>query len=128
MTSRAERAAKNEALFREVNERIAETSLGWESERSRAVCECKNTDCLETIEVSRAEYEAVRANGRRFLLADGHEDPEVERVVERNDRFIVAEKIGEGADVASDLDPRSLDGAAPETRYRPAGNGGRDGA
>ncbi len=107
MDAHAERAARNEALFREVNERIAETSLGWESERSRAVCECDKVDCLETIEVSLQEYEAVRSNPTRFILVDGHEDPAVERVVERTDRFVVVEKFGAGAEVAIATDPRT---------------------
>ncbi|MBA2360127.1 MAG: hypothetical protein H0V79_04160 [Actinobacteria bacterium] len=106
MDSRAERAARNESLFREVNERITETSLG-STESSRAVCECQITDCLETLEVTLEEYEVVRKEGDRFILVEGHDDPEIERVVDRTDRFIVVEKIGEAGQVARDLDPRS---------------------
>ncbi len=103
---RVERAAENEALFREVNERITETTPGWAGDIMSAFCECSAADCFETIDVSRQEYEAVRAKGARFLLLEGHEDPAIERVVERNDRFFVVDKIGEAAEIARDLDPR----------------------
>jgi hypothetical protein len=105
--NRAERLARNEALFREVNERIAEVSSSWGTDRAAAVCECANEGCAETIELAASEYEAVRAHGERFVLRAGHEDPEIERVVERGERFIVVEKMGDGARVARDLDPRS---------------------
>lgn len=103
---RVERAAENEALFREVNERIIETTPEWAGEVTSAFCECSAADCFETIDVSRQEYEAVRAKGERFLLLQGHEDPAIERVVERTDRFLVVDKIGEAAEIARDLDPR----------------------
>ena len=106
MQFRAERAARNEALFRDVNERISETSLAWEGERLSAMCECHQLQCAETIEVTRAEYEAVRATGDRFLLVDGHKDEEIERVVDRTDRFVVVEKLGMGAQLARELHPR----------------------
>ncbi len=107
MDPRAERAAKNEAVFREVNEHIAETAAGWQDDRLVAVCECHSASCQSTVDLSIAEYEAVRAHADRFLLADGHEDSDVERVVERTDRFIVVEKLGEGREVARRLDPRT---------------------
>lgn len=107
MDPRAERAARNEALFREVNERIGEAAQRWDDDRIRALCECHFGACADFVDVSREEYEAVRAHGDRFLLVDGHQDEEVEQVVERTDRFVVVEKIGEGAEVAQRLDPRS---------------------
>ena len=107
MESRAERAAKNESLVREVNERIGETALGWQRERAAALCECQAMDCRATVEVSLEEYEAVRSHADRFLLLEGHEDPAVESIVERTDRYVVVEKVGEGAEVARELDPRA---------------------
>ena len=51
-------------------------------------------------------YEAVRASPRRFLVLEGHETPEVERVVERHPAYVVVEKLDEAARVAEETDPR----------------------
>jgi hypothetical protein len=104
---REERAAKNEAVFREVNERIQEITRDQRSEWSAMLCECSDPSCTMTIDVSLDEYEATRAYGARFALVAGHEDPAVELVVERTDRFLVVEKTDAGGDIARDLDPRS---------------------
>ena len=107
MASQAERAARNEALFREINERINELTDSQRGEWLSALCECSDPDCTQTIDVTPAEYASVRARGNRFANCAGHVLSEVEHVVEQNDRFCVVEKIGEGSDVAHDLDPRS---------------------
>ena len=59
------------------------------------------------LELSLPTYERVRQNPRRFLLAPGHEVPEVEVVVERAEAYVVVEKRGEAGDLAERLDPRS---------------------
>ena len=107
--TRAERAAKNEALFREVKERVKDVAAAHETEWTAMLCECSDPVCMEKIDVTLDEYEAVRARGDRFVLRAGHQDPSIERVVDANDRFLVVEKLGEGADVARDLDPRSYE-------------------
>jgi len=108
MTTRAERQGRNESLFREVNERIAELNQTFQIEgRSEFLCECSREECKEPVSISIDEYETVRRTPTRFFVIPGHEDQGVERVVERSDRYIVVEKIGEAADEAEDLDPRS---------------------
>ena len=107
MTTRAERQGRNESLFREVNERIAELNQTFHIEgRSEFLCECSREECKEPVSISLDEYEAVRRGSTRFFVIPGHEDSSVERVIERNDRYIVVQKIGEAADEADDLDPR----------------------
>jgi hypothetical protein len=102
--------AHNEILFREVNERVEEITEETHDQSNRAmiffVCECGNTDCLEKIELTRSEYERIRANPKHFAVLPGHEDPRIARVVENNDRFAVAEKFGEAAEMAIEQDPR----------------------
>ena len=110
--ARDERRARNEALFREVNERIEELSpdSADESEQEASiefVCECSRADCTELIEVTRAEYEAVRSDPRRFIVVPGHEHTDTERVVERNSGFFVVEKLEHAAEIAVEHDPRS---------------------
>ena len=108
MTTRAERQGRNESLLREVNERIAELNQTFQIEgRSEFLCECSREECKEPVSISLDEYEAVRRKSTRFFVIPGHEDGSVERVIERNDRYVVVEKIGEAGEEADDLDPRS---------------------
>lgn len=55
---------------------------------------------------TRAEYEAVRAIATHFIVLPGHEDPDVEHVALRNERFLVVEKEGRAAQEAEKSDPR----------------------
>ena len=106
---RQRRVALNESTFREVNERIAGQVAHWfegSDELMSFVCECGDTQCGEMVRLTPDEYERVREHGTRFTIVGGHELPDVERVVERNERFAVVEKIELGADVAKEHDPR----------------------
>src|SRR6187551_1068489 len=107
MPTRAERQGRNESLFREVNERIAEVNQTFQVEgRSEFLCECSREECKEPISISIDEYEAVRRASTRFFVLPGHEDMNVESVVERSERYFVVEKVGGAAEAADDLDPR----------------------
>lgn len=107
------RRARNEALFREVNERIVELESdlgGYEQDDSlpiRFVCECPDEDCNETLETTRGQYEAVRSHPRRFLVLPGHEDGDIARVVERHDGYCIVEKVDAAGAVAAEEDPRT---------------------
>src|SRR5215213_8942046 len=104
------RAAQNQALFREVNERIESLNGPFTAEApiSDLVCECADGACTERIGVTATEYERVRGDGSRFLVApaDSHYFADVERVVERHERFWVVEKFEHAGRVASSLHPR----------------------
>lgn len=106
--TRRERAARNQSLFREVNERIVELSLRFgDATRPNAyLCECLNTGCTATIEVPYDEYERLREQGNRFFVLPGHEDPAVEDVVETTPQYVVVEKIGVASEIAEAADPR----------------------
>ena len=108
MTTRAERQGRNESLFREVNERIAELNQTFQIEgRSEFLCECCREECKEAVSISIDEYETVRRTSTWFFVLPGHEDTSVESVVERSERYVVVEKVGEAAEEADDLDPRN---------------------
>lgn len=103
-----QRIGKNEAIFRGVNERIEAGELPADADKRVAFCcECARLGCNALIEVTIAEYEHVRANPRRFLVAVGHEIDGTEFVVESYADHIVVEKIGEAGEVAQSTDPRS---------------------
>jgi hypothetical protein len=90
----AARIAKTEALFREVNERVAERAGDFQSDETEFVCECGDPACTHRITASLAEYEEVRESGDRFLVAKGHdEDTSVERIVARHPKFDVVQKL-----------------------------------
>jgi hypothetical protein len=99
------KGAHNQALIREVNERIEQ--LAEDAAHPEFLCECADTDCAETIPLSIAEYEAVRSSPVRFPIKPGHDYPEFERVVEENESYAVVEKFGTAGEIAQRLDPRS---------------------
>jgi hypothetical protein len=107
MASSVEQAARNQTVFREVNENVAKlTGLVTEVGYNLFICECSDTSCAESLEITAAEYEGVRAQGTRFVVVPGHELEAVERVVEGNRRFLVVEKLGPAAEIADAADPR----------------------
>lgn len=102
-----EKAARVEALFREVNERIVETAGGFGGDDARIVCECDQPSCTERIHIPLDDYEEVRAEPTRFLVAEGHGEDAIERVVDRGEGFEVVEKDEPtAAEIVEDLDPR----------------------
>lgn len=105
---REERLAQNEALFREVNERLEELGrrTGTAEGGLDVVCECADEGCTVRIPLSVREYEQVRAHARCFVVRPGHET-EIEHVVERTDRYVVVEKDGDAGEIAARSDPRS---------------------
>jgi hypothetical protein len=110
--AREERLAGNEALFREVNERVAEVATRYEVEtHTRAVdftCECGRIDCSETVMMTIAEYEAIRGHSTHFGVVPEHEQPEIESVIERHPSYFVVEKREQDAqEVARETDPRT---------------------
>jgi len=107
MDVRAKQVARNESLFREVNERVEEIAeMMLKSSHSGFFCECGDADCVELLELSVEEYEEIRSDPRRFMVKPGHELPEFERVVEQESYYVV-QKIGDAGEVAERLDPRS---------------------
>jgi hypothetical protein len=106
--SRQQRVAKNEALFRKVNERIEEVNEELEAGvHSDFLCECGDDDCTEPVALTLAEYEEVRTNPTHFVVARGHDVIDVERVIRETDRFAVVEKfVGEAERIAVESDPR----------------------
>jgi hypothetical protein len=105
---RQERLAKNESLFRALNENINALASGLGGrEPFEFICECSTSGCFERLWLTLAEYERIRRDGTHFLLADGHEDIEIEQVIERHDQFVVVEKDGVAGLVADGDDPRA---------------------
>jgi hypothetical protein len=95
----ARRAARNEEVVRDVNRQIeAGAHLHGVSSEMPLHCECAQTVCLEKIELAAHVYEPILAERYRFVVVPEHVQPEVERVVEQHDNFVVVEKVGEARD------------------------------
>jgi len=108
MEEREIRRAKTEAAFRAVNERIAENARRFEVGETEFICECADVHCTERVEATLEDYERVRADGATFLLAPGHRDPSIERIVMQRPRFDIVEKVHSGARaIVRRLNPRA---------------------
>src|SRR2546423_14467985 len=94
MSERGRRIGLNEAVLREVNERIEELAEEFRLKREplSLVCECGNPSCVQQIQLTRAEYEAVRSDPTHFAVFPGHEIPGVEDVVEHRGGYDVIRK------------------------------------
>lgn len=106
------RIADNEASFRKVNEAI-EAGRHDRDRPATFVCECGALGCNQLLRMTIGEYEAIRSAPRRFVVVDGHEQPEVESVVERHERYTVVAKEGDAGERAEETDPRGGDDAGP---------------
>jgi hypothetical protein len=106
---RARRVGENEALFRSVNEQVRDLNQTFlVAGNLRIVCECGEQSCIEQIELMPGEYEAVRSDSALFAVKPGHEEEDVETVVERYDGYWVVRKVpGAPQRIARETDPRS---------------------
>jgi hypothetical protein len=108
--NREERIGMNEAVFRDVNERIEDvaTAFNLTTEPLDLICECGDAACVDRISLTRDEYEGIRADAHLFAVAPGHVAPDVEEVVDQRSGYDVVRKFkGIPAEVAQKTDPRS---------------------
>jgi hypothetical protein len=109
MRERRMRIGENEALFRQVNERIEglNESFAGVTGTFQIVCECADERCVNQIPIAPDAYERVRADPTLFIVAPGHESPEVEGVLDRQIAYHVVRKQSDlPAQVAKRTDPR----------------------
>ena len=104
------RAARNQALFRAVNEKLVRLNEAFAQMVGTfsVACECADTSCVEMIEIAPEEYRAVRAEPRRFVVRVGHTYAEVEVVVHESPAYVVVEKFeaaGEAAELLAQREP-----------------------
>jgi hypothetical protein len=88
MSPREVRQAKNQALFRSVNDRIAELSERFADDQDlQIICECANTGCTERIEVPFEEYARIRECVDWYVITPGHVFPDAEHVIEQHNGY-----------------------------------------
>jgi hypothetical protein len=98
---RFERQARNETLMRTVNDQIAavdKRAAGWAGaeERFAFQCECGRIGgCDGRVLMTMSEYARVRSQRDRFCVVPGHENDQLEEVVERDERYVIVDKRDE---------------------------------
>jgi hypothetical protein len=110
--NRDARIAMNEAVFRDVNERINDVAQSFDlgPQPLDLICECGNAECVKRIRLTKQEYEEVRADPRHFAVAPGHAAPDVDEVIARRDGYdVVSKNEGEPEKIARETDPREND-------------------
>jgi hypothetical protein len=100
--------ARTEAAFREVNEAIAKTAERFESTEADFVCECADPECAHRITADLGDYDDVRAEATHFIVAEGHDKPTIERIVDERSDYAVVEKFRpKMARIVRSLNPRA---------------------
>lgn len=110
MSEHARRIGLNEAVFRAVNEEIESLAerFGLTEHTLDLICECGDASCAQRIQMSHADYTALREDPRTFAVVPGHEIPDVEVVVANRKGYdIVRKRSGAPAEVAEATDSRS---------------------
>jgi pyridoxine 5'-phosphate synthase PdxJ len=104
------KAAKNQSLFREVNEQLKELGAHSKSfaDDQGAICECADEACSDRISLTAGEYQDLRERGTWFAVAPGREHvfADVEKIVEKTESFWIVEKTNHAGALAEKLDPR----------------------
>ena len=109
MSERERRQGLNEAVFRQVNERINDVHEAFEldPQKLHLMCECGDPACAERLEVPLEEYEDVRSDATTFLLNPEHIEPDVEKIVRERAGYSIVRKVDEAvARVVRRLNPR----------------------
>ena len=95
------RAARNQSMFRAINERLTRDDLVTEITGGHMIaCECADPRCVQTLAISTAQYQEVRREPRRFAVLPGHVYPDIEHAISESGAYVVVEKIGHAGDVA----------------------------
>jgi hypothetical protein len=103
----ARNGTRNQALMRDLNEQVCALAPFSTSEDTVLVmCECTEVSCSLTLSLSPEEYEQIRSSPTQFVVRPDHALTEGEKIVQETPEYVVVEKVGEGATVATRLDPR----------------------
>jgi hypothetical protein len=108
--SREQRIGLNEAVFREVNERIESLAESFDlgTQPLDLICECGDVSCVQRIHMTHAEFEELRSDPHLFAISPGHDIPDVESIVANRRGYDVVKKHpGDPQEVAERTDRRS---------------------
>ncbi len=102
------RFAANQTVFRRSNERLSQHLGALAPGPIQYVCECGDDSCADLVSLLTSEYEHVRSNSTRFLIALDHEilPGDSERILETREHHHVVEKSGAAGATAKSTDIR----------------------
>jgi hypothetical protein len=84
-------SAEHQRRTRRANEQRAYALLGTKQASLSVTCECGQDQCAAELTVSRTAYRNVRRQPEWFLVQDGHQHADVQRVVHMHDDFLIVE-------------------------------------
>lgn len=109
-TASERRLVENEIVFRQLNEQIQKgideaNRIAAEDEQSHLriqqskdddplhfYCECADENCVRRVVLSHHDYNTIHRRRDHFVILPGHERPQVEDVVQREEGYFVVEK------------------------------------
>lgn len=102
---------ESQVAFRDANEKIHASADAFALQGSIPfICECPESDCMEVVQLTFDEYDAIRQHPTRFFNITGHERSSVERGAERivvvAGELTIVEKVGVAGKVAAEAYPR----------------------
>ena len=83
--------AARQSLVRRLNEHASIARLGRDDGDIAILCECGRDTCTAELTLGSGAYRNIRRQGSWFVIADGHERPDTNRVVLRKDSFTIVE-------------------------------------
>ncbi|MCW2965270.1 MAG: hypothetical protein JWO17_2522 [Actinomycetia bacterium] len=98
------RNATNESVHRTMNEQ-RERDAGDPDTQMKCECECFRVECGNSFQITIDAYETVRASGRTFVVAPGHQTVD-EPILSTTPAYLVIAKLGEQGNIAELLNPR----------------------
>lgn len=95
---KAERVRKNEAAFKQYNERrkAFEKHLAEPDDLIPFVCECGDAGCYDGLPLTIEEFDEAHATAMRYAVKPRHVMPDYERVIEQRDSYWIVEKYAPG--------------------------------
>jgi hypothetical protein len=87
---------QSRSLRREINERIADLIEALDDKGEEPLmtvsCECRSEECVTPIEMTLAEYRAVRAGPTRWVMSSAHIDILADSIVARRNGYALIEQ------------------------------------
>jgi hypothetical protein len=73
------------------NDLASQSVLGTGTDVLRVACECGRVDCRAELTLSPSAYRNIRRHQGWFLLLDGHEEPDDDRIVYNQGTFAIVD-------------------------------------
>jgi hypothetical protein len=111
---KAERVRKNEAAFKQHNERRKAFEEQWAGPDDSIpfVCECGDAGCYDGLPLTIEEFDEAHARAMRYAVKPRHVMPDYERVVQRYESHWIVEKYDPGQ-APAEQPGASVSGLAP---------------